>query len=386
MPEIIAVFMFDEYLECEFSDGKFAALPYRKADDVRRLCRKVVNVAVTDASAHIFSGELRRLPLGKRICYLESIEFSSFSVTVSANNRRLTLDFKDASLLGKMYFLLKDAILKSYHLLSFAVNGVSVCKKIFYEPYGKNDNGVCKRLFAADYEELPVTGQLYSLVFSESLADCFVINSSSVHKILLPEKETLVFKILITGFIEKLGSYLSAEDYRHFLFASSVCLRCGVCCKVYAVEVNPFEQELIAAHRNMSEDDFIEAFLEDNLFSWNEYSRCMRKAEGACVFLSESPDGRECAIYDLRPMVCRKYYPSLGKCPHAGKEFSTADFIANIASFELFKDSCAVSTVFTRTHSIPPIIFDFERFPQATLELEDFFVRISAFIDRGAFD
>jgi len=92
------------------------------------------------------------------------------------------------------------------------------------------------------------------------------------------------------------------------------CLRCGECCRSYAVELN--ESDL----RKLSEE-WIET-LEDGR------KRLKRREDGACIFYDE--ETRSCRIYEKRPDSCRVFPFSILKRETAemiGLKFEEEDLV-----------------------------------------------------------
>jgi Fe-S-cluster containining protein len=71
------------------------------------------------------------------------------------------------------------------------------------------------------------------------------------------------------------------------------CKNCGICCRMQPPDVSPTEQKRIAAK---GVKDFVEPIDETGI-RWIK-----RKDDDSCWFLKSN---NECAIYDVRPAVCR---------------------------------------------------------------------------------
>jgi len=82
------------------------------------------------------------------------------------------------------------------------------------------------------------------------------------------------------------------------------CTRCANCCKTMDIRFSDEDIKRIAGHLEMGISEFIEAYLEAD----NE-DGSYRTRQRPCLFLG---DEDHCAIYDVRPMVCREY-------PHTDK-------------------------------------------------------------------
>ncbi len=93
------------------------------------------------------------------------------------------------------------------------------------------------------------------------------------------------------------------------------CTGCGKCCKVDGdVWLAPEEVPPIAKHLGLDLSEFrsnyVKAEITPSDGNEEESWMCLKRDEGACVFLGE--DNR-CSIYDHRPIQCRTYpfWPSL---------------------------------------------------------------------------
>ena len=85
-------------------------------------------------------------------------------------------------------------------------------------------------------------------------------------------------------------------NFENVVFPDSVgfrCRNCGVCCRVQPPDVNVAEQKLIEAKG-------FTGFLDRADEAGIRWIR--RKKDGSCFFLKKND---ECAIYDVRPAICR---------------------------------------------------------------------------------
>ncbi len=90
------------------------------------------------------------------------------------------------------------------------------------------------------------------------------------------------------------------------VFGKIDCTRCANCCKTMRANLNSQDIDRIAAHMNVTRQEFIDAFLIANPRERGEF---LIKAN-PCPFLGA--DDR-CTIYDIRPDNCRKF-------PHTDQE------------------------------------------------------------------
>ena len=87
------------------------------------------------------------------------------------------------------------------------------------------------------------------------------------------------------------------------------CQRCTACCR-WPGEVRLKEGEIarMAAHRGMSEHDFIQSFTR--LTADRRGLSLTEKANGECVFL----EGNDCGVQPVKPQQCRDF-PNLWNFP-----------------------------------------------------------------------
>ena len=99
------------------------------------------------------------------------------------------------------------------------------------------------------------------------------------------------------------------------------CTGCGKCCKVDGdVWLAPEEKETIMTHLGYSQCDDNESYVEDfqkkyiraEVTNGNQSESwvCLKRKEGACIFLDEAG---QCSIYAVRPVQCSTYpfWPSI---------------------------------------------------------------------------
>ena len=86
------------------------------------------------------------------------------------------------------------------------------------------------------------------------------------------------------------------------------CFRCGVCCRLW-VFLNYEEADRIADYVKLSRTEFTIEYWDRSVSP--EECLVLEQKDGACFFLRDGRHGKYCAIYDLRPKVCREFVPSL---------------------------------------------------------------------------
>lgn len=87
------------------------------------------------------------------------------------------------------------------------------------------------------------------------------------------------------------------------------CQRCTACCRWPGdVRVDQEEIRLIAAHRGLSEDEFIQR--HTRLTRDRRGLSLVEKENGECLFL----DGNRCAVQEVKPQQCRDF-PNLWRFP-----------------------------------------------------------------------
>ncbi len=82
-------------------------------------------------------------------------------------------------------------------------------------------------------------------------------------------------------------------------FATVDCTKCANCCRTLQPVFTEEDIDRLSAHRGMTRDDFIAAYLERG----EELNRYRAKT-APCPFLG---DDNRCTIYDVRPEKCRGY-------------------------------------------------------------------------------
>lgn len=114
------------------------------------------------------------------------------------------------------------------------------------------------------------------------------------------------------------------------------CSECGQCCSGASsyVEVSDPEAKTIAGFLNLTEQQFLEQYIE--VPKNGELLRLKSRENGDCVFLADN----RCCIYPARPLQCRTYpfWPENLKSPyrwrlaardcpgiHHGRHYSAAE-------------------------------------------------------------
>ncbi len=88
------------------------------------------------------------------------------------------------------------------------------------------------------------------------------------------------------------------------------CFRCGDCCRLW-VFITSEEADRIAEYAKIPRNEFVIVYWDKDVAP--DACLVLQQPNGACLFLCNGKDSREkdCAIYDVRPGVCREFVPSL---------------------------------------------------------------------------
>ena len=79
------------------------------------------------------------------------------------------------------------------------------------------------------------------------------------------------------------------------------CLQCGVCCKLFYINLTEEEYRSGKYKTQFDEFEFVEDFEEAEMCAANIIAQ---KEDGSCIYL----EGGKCSIHDTRPLVCRKFF------------------------------------------------------------------------------
>jgi Fe-S-cluster containining protein len=143
------------------------------------------------------------------------------------------------------------------------------------------------------------------------------------------------------------------------------CFMCGECCRIYKVEISPYDVELIAEHLNLPKSQMWRTHVHPSIFSWNEADGILAKKDGSrldvqksfapCIFLCEEKPGIQyCSIYRFRPEICRSYSADSDKCRILCQLKKWESLIENIVTLEISGFSAALTTRQTHMQGKPP--------------------------------
>ncbi len=79
------------------------------------------------------------------------------------------------------------------------------------------------------------------------------------------------------------------------------CSQCGVCCKLFVINLTEEEYKSRKYKTQFDEFEFVEDFEEAELCAANIITQ---KEDGSCTYLK---DGK-CSIHCMRPSACRKFF------------------------------------------------------------------------------
>ena len=380
----------DDYITAVLPDGMRNTYAYGKYRELRHCVRKFMNVTVTDIPLAFFSSS-EMLSHGKKISLIDSVEISLQNEILvrSRFNSVYTFFLEKDSLIKKLYTRLTE-------LLPLADSGEPNKREFETSGWGRpeffEDREIINNshIKSADVQltENPV-GDLYSISLMKDGADYIVKTSNGFKKGNMSTSEYNKMKLAITSFLSSFKSFFDEMQYKRLLFLCNTCKRCGECCKVYEVEANVFEQEYIAEFLGISHQELITKYLHENRFSWNEFSMMLNKVNGyntPCVFQGICDDGSYgCKIHSVRPEVCRKFLPSLGKCVMNGKlPDSTLKIIDCLVSFTVTEQSIIIDTELTNGNRINPVLLDIDDSNKGFLPLTDYFAEFARDLNRHA--
>jgi len=106
---------------------------------------------------------------------------------------------------------------------------------------------------------------------------------------------------------------------------NSQCFLCGECCRIFKVEITPYDIKCIADHLQISEKDMWNDYLYPGIFSWNRGNGILKKkadtgadytgGSSDCIFLDSYKNDRHlCSVYEARPEVCRGFSSDSLRC------------------------------------------------------------------------
>ncbi|MGV8120614.1 MAG: YkgJ family cysteine cluster protein [Candidatus Xenobiia bacterium LiM19] len=143
------------------------------------------------------------------------------------------------------------------------------------------------------------------------------------------------------------------------------CFMCGECCRIYKVEISPYDIERIAEHLQLSMEKMWNSHIHPSIFSWNDADGILAKKDGSrldvqksfspCVFLRDaSHDIHYCSIYEFRPEICRSYSADSDKCRILCQLKKWESLIENIVTLEIEGDLITLTTRQTHMQGKPP--------------------------------
>lgn len=88
------------------------------------------------------------------------------------------------------------------------------------------------------------------------------------------------------------------------------CTGCGVCCKLFLINLSQKEYESGSYQTMFFQNDFIESFKQAKKYGAHLLAK---KNDGSCIYLND----KKCSIHSTRPFVCRQFF-----CNSQNKRFS----------------------------------------------------------------
>lgn len=143
------------------------------------------------------------------------------------------------------------------------------------------------------------------------------------------------------------------------------CFMCGECCRIYKVEISPYDIERIAEHLQLSMEKMWKSHTHPSIFSWNDADGILAKKDGSrldvqksfspCIFLRDaSHDIHYCSIYEFRPEICRSYSADSDKCRILCQLKKWESLTENIVTLEIEGDLITLTTRQTHMQGKPP--------------------------------
>lgn len=369
------LFLTDDYFSVINEDGKKRSFTYKANPSACELARKLINAASHDAPASFFESDVD-ISLGKRVALLDSAEFTGCEVCLRS---RFNTVFNEITAPSSIIPRIAERIIGIAERLNPETMKEDVFtgwgRPDFSDLNGKQESAL-ESLKPEEYSE-SIKGTLFSISLLKDRAEFIILSPEGFRKVSMNETDYKRFDESFMFFLNNFKDCFTDMQYKRLLFLGNRCRRCGECCKIYEVEVNEFEQERIAGHIGVSHKEFIEKYLHENKFSWNEFSFMLNKVKGfgtPCMFQGKCPDGGYgCSIYPVRPEVCRKFLPSLGKCV-LNKTLPNIQAVRDsLVSFNMTEESCAFDTEMTNGNRINPVLLDVNKNNSAFKQLTELF-------------
>src|SRR3989338_10562232 len=127
----------------------------------------------------------------------------------------------------------------------------------------------------------------------------------------MEQKKSLAFEHnqKSSAFLECQEPEVLEHDQKSFTFLT--CSQCGVCCRLFLINLNPEEYKSCRYKTQFEEFGLTSDFMEAEMCGANIITQ---KKDGSCFYLA---DGK-CSIHSARPQSCRNFF-----CSSKDPEFKT---------------------------------------------------------------
>jgi len=147
---------------------------------------------------------------------------------------------------------------------------------------------------------------------------------------------------------------------------NSQCFLCGECCRIFKVEITPYDIKCVAEHLQIREEDMWKRYLYPGVFSWNRENGILKKkAESGtdyhggssdCIFLDTYKNGRHlCSVYEARPEVCRGFSSDSLKCREKSALSRQDKLAENLRYIDIDGDSLFLTTARIQAGNTRPL-------------------------------
>ncbi len=147
---------------------------------------------------------------------------------------------------------------------------------------------------------------------------------------------------------------------------NSQCFLCGECCRIFKVEITPYDIKCLAEHLQTPEEDMWKRYLYPGTFSWNRENGILKKKADIktdyqgnpsdCIFLDIYKNGRHlCSVYEARPDVCKGFSSDSLKCREKSALSRQDELAENLRYIDMIDETLFLTTARIQAGNAKPL-------------------------------
>ena len=213
----------------------------------------------------------------------------------------------------------------------------------------------------------------------------YKVNNQEYNYIIKYSEDRTILKN-ITSFMKDICLFIKEKHPRVLDNHTKKCYICGLCCRIFFVEIEPSDIRRLADNFNMTEEEFRKEYIEPPKYSWNPGSGLIKKNldknnQKKCVFLEKGDlDLYYCSVHAFKPNLCREYIPGKPQCYRSITDDLYYRLLSNIQNIYLDSKTIRIDTPYTYSKLQKPLTINRGEYKELNNSIEKLLKSLKNFL------